>query len=337
MMIKLIKKNPYLLNLLLLLALISLAACADGDSAGQGSFSPDAGPAEAGMQTPVPTALPAATPTAQPLPTPTPQLAALVNGQPILLSEYDQELARYKLAEAELGIDPGINEGDYNTLVFEALIERELIQQAAAVQGITVSPETIDLKMSELRESAKEYGDFDQWLVANLWTEDEFREALAAELIVEQMVAVVTAAVPSAMEQVHVRYIQVDDFDLAQSLLGQLREGGDFINLAQRYSLDQATAPYGGDLGFFARGSLLVPEVETAAFDLQIGEVSELVSVTDPASGLATHYIIQLIERDPSRMLGPDLRHRLLQEAFDSWLEEQKMGAAILNHLENQQ
>lgn len=337
MMIKLIKQNPYLLNLLLLPALIFLVACADGDSAGQGSLPADANPAEAGMQTPVPTALPAATPTAQPLPTPTPQLAALINGQPILLSAYEQELARYELAEAELGIDPAVNEGDYNALVLDALIERELIQQAAAVQGITVPPETIDLKMSELRESAKEYGDFDQWLAANLWTEDEFREALAQELIVERMVAVVTTAVPSAMEQVHVRYIQVDDFDLAQSLLGQLREGGDFVNLAQRYSLDQVTAPYGGDLGFFARGSLLVPEVETAAFDLQIGEVSEIVSVTDPATGLATHYIIQLIERDPSRMLGPDLRHRLLQEAFDSWLEEQKLGAAILIFLENQQ
>ncbi len=282
-------------------------------------------------------ALPSATPTAAPLPTATPQLAALVNGQPILLSEYEQELARYELAEAELGIDSGVNEGDYNALVLDALIERELIQQAAAVQGLTISPETIDLKMNELRESAKEYGNFDDWLAANLWTEDEFRDALASEMIVEQMVAIVTAAVPSAMEQVHVRYIQVDNLDLAQSLLGQIREGGDFSDLARRYSLDQVTAPYGGDLGFFARGSLLVPEVETAAFDLQIDEVSEIVSVTDPDTGLATHYIIQLIERDPSRMLGADLRQRLLQEAFDSWLEEQKMGATILRVLENQQ
>ena len=123
--------------------------------------------------------------------------------------------------------------------------------------------------MNELREVNQRTRHFDDWLTANLWTEEEFQNALEAELIVEKMVAAVTADVPTAMEQVHVRYIQIDNSDLGQSLLAQLREDGDFADLAQRYSLDQATAPYGGDLGFFARGSLLVPEVETVAFSLQ--------------------------------------------------------------------
>ena len=94
--------------------------------------------------------------------------------------------------------------------------------------------------------------------------------------------------------------------------------------LPSSYSLDQATAPFGGDLGYFARGSLLVPEVETAAFDLQLEEVSDIITVVDEESGQASYYIVQLTERDANRVLGADLRYRLLQEAFDSWLIGQK-------------
>jgi parvulin-like peptidyl-prolyl isomerase len=330
------KKSPYLLNLLVLPALIILVACGDGGSEEDGIVPPDVSPAETDLSIVAPTTAPTIAPTSLPLPTPTPQLAALVNGQPILLEEYEQELARYELAQAELGIDPGENGNDYDDHVLDALIDRELIRQAAVVQGITISPDTIDLKMNELRESANEHGNFDDWLMANLWTEEEFQNALEAELIVEKMVAAITTDVPTAMEQVHVRYIQIDNSDLAQSLLGQLHEDGDFADLAQRYSLDQATAPYGGDLGFFARGSLLVPEIETVAFSLKPDEVSDVISVTDPDSGLITYYIVKLIDRDPSRMLGADLRYRLLQDAFGSWLEEQEMGATITKFLENQ-
>ncbi len=330
------KKNPYLLNLLVLPALIILVACGDGGSEEEGIVLPDVSPAETDLPIDTPLPVPTILPTSSPLPIPTPQLAALVNGQPILLEEYEQELARYELAQAELGIDPEENGNDYRDLVLDALIERELIRQAAVVQGVTISSDTIELKMNELHESAGEHGSFNDWLAANLWTEEEFQNALEAELIVEKMVAAITIDVPTAMEQVHVHYIQIDDSDLAQSLLGQLREDGDFADLAQRYSLDQATAPYGGDIGFFARGSLLVPEIETVAFSLNLDEVSDVISVTDPDSGLITYYIVKLIDRDPSRMLGADLRYRLLQEAFGSWLEAQEMGATITKFLENQ-
>lgn len=276
-------------------------------------------PPTAEATTPPPTPVP---------PTPTPQIAALVNGQPIFLADYEKELARFELAQAELGIESGSGE-NYRQLVLDALVERELVSQAAAVQGLRISDEIVEGKLSELRESTSDHGNFDDWLIANQWTIDEFREALAAEMLVEEMVALVTADVPEAMEQVRVRYIQIDDPDLAQNLLTQLNEGGDFAGLAQQYSLDQATAPFGGDLGYFARGSLLVPEVEAAAFDLQLEEVSDIITVVDEESGQASYYIVQLIERDASRMLGADLRYRLLQEAFDSWMDEQKSGATI--------
>jgi parvulin-like peptidyl-prolyl isomerase len=261
-------------------------------------------------------------------------LAALVNGQPILLADYERELARFELAQEALGLDSNAQGEAYNTQVLNALIERELIQQAAAVERIVVAPETVQARMNELRQVNNERGSFDDWLAANLYSEEEFEQALTAELVAGQMVSLITADVPEAVEHVHVRYIQVDDEGTAQLIKGELAEGSEFADLASRYSLDQLTAPYGGDLGWFARGSLLVPEIEEVAFALEDEEVSDIIAVTDAESGLTTYYIVQLIERDPNRMLSADLRHRLLETAFKGWMQEQIDQATILIFLE---
>jgi parvulin-like peptidyl-prolyl isomerase len=313
-MIRKVKKNQTFLKLLvLLLLLVLLAACNGGDPREEGELLPsEVSPHESTAP------------------------AALVNGQPILIEDLEKELKRYQLAQAELGIDPNVDRDVTQSRVLEALIERELIRQAADVNGISISQEMVEKKLDELRESASEYGNFDDWLTANQWTLAEFSDALKTEMMVEEMVASVTADVPSAMEQVRARYIQVDDLDLAQFLLGQIGEGSDFAALAERYSLDLATAQNGGDLGFFSQGSLLVPEVESAAFELKPDEISDIIIVTDPNNGQVTYYLVQLIERESSRMLGADLRYRLMQEAFETWMEEQKTGAIITILLEEQ-
>ena len=62
----------------------------------------------------------------------------------------------------------------------------------------------------------------------------------------------------------------------AERVLQQIREGGNFAELAKKYSEDTASAPQGGDLGPFTRGRM-VKEFEDAAFSLKPGEVSGLV------------------------------------------------------------
>lgn len=63
---------------------------------------------------------------------------------------------------------------------------------------------------------------------------------------------------------------------LLQDLLERARKGEDFSSLARSHSED-ATAIRGGDLGYVKRGEL-VPEVESAAFALKPGELSDIVS-----------------------------------------------------------
>ena len=62
----------------------------------------------------------------------------------------------------------------------------------------------------------------------------------------------------------------------AAELLADARAGKDFAELARTYSDDKASAVQGGDLGFFPRGTM-VPAFEEVAFNLQPGEISDLV------------------------------------------------------------
>lgn len=316
----------HVLTLFSMLLLLLLAACGQEDT--PAAPPTPAAAAEVPSQ-PGETSAPAAEATATavpPTPTPTIPRAATVNGEPIYLSDYERELARYEQAQAQSEFPP---DPEYRRLVLDALIESLLVQQAATAAGITVSPETVDAELAELRAAIGSDESFNAWLEANQWSEAEFREALAAELVTGLMRDRVTAAVPRVAEQVNARYLQVDDAALAGELRQRALAGDDFAFLARQNSLDRISGENGGLLGYFARGSLLLPQVEEAAFALQPGEISEVIAVTDP-NGRQTFYLVQVVARDPQRPLEADMQYALLQNAFSAWLAELWQQAEIV-------
>ncbi|MEZ4590790.1 MAG: SurA N-terminal domain-containing protein [Chloroflexota bacterium] len=316
--------------LLLLLPLLVLACGEEEPLPTVAPASSEGGQTAENLAPPVISDEPIVLPTETAVPvTPTPELplAARVNNEPLPLTAFEAELVRYEKAIAELGNAP--TDANYRNEVLDALIEKLLIRQAAAAQGIVVSEEMVDQAMARLQEQARSAENFAAWLEANQYTEAEIRDEAAYGLILEQMVTAVTANVPLAVEQVHARYIQVDDPNLANTLLAQIQNGDDFATLAQIHSLDRITGENGGDLGFFATGTLLVPEVEAAAFALtEPGSVSEVISASN-REGNPVYYLVQLIERDPERPLDPAPRSVLLQEAFETWLDGLWQAATI--------
>ena len=209
-------------------------------------------------------------------PTATPEpLAATVNGQPISLATFAAELA--------LMTPPGEDPALYQQMVLDVLIDRTLIALAAATFNITVTPEMVDERILEAQQAANETGGatgYTDWLTANGLTEASFRELVRQEMIAGLVAEQVTSAVPFTAEHVRARYIHVTDQAVAQDLLLQLQNGGDFYTLAQLYSVDSETAQNGGDLDYFSRGTLLIPEIEDAAFSLEIVQTSDIITLT---------------------------------------------------------
>ena len=94
-------------------------------------------------------------------------------------------------------------------------------------------------------------------------------------------------------ERRRAQHILVENEDLANDLLGQIKGGADFAELAKANSEDTSSNEEGGDLGFFESG-LMGAEFDEAAFAMNIGDVSDVV-----ATDYGYFHIIKLTDIEP--------------------------------------
>ena len=254
-------------------------------------------------------------------------LAAVVNGDPISLADYESQVARYEASMVAAGQDPSTPEGQ-NALaqarqwVLDLLIEQKLIEQKAVQEGITVTDADIEATIDGLRADIGDEA-FDSWLEQEGITLDEMRGQLRQDMLATQMANRIAEAVPARAEHVHARHIVVSTPEEAQLVLNQLQAGGDFASLARTYSQDMSTRDLGGDLGYFPMGVLTSIEVETAAFALQPGQLSEVIE-----SELGYH-IVQVVERVPDQEIEPENLRLLRDQAVRTWLDGLRTAADI--------
>ncbi len=94
----------------------------------------------------------------------------------------------------------------------------------------------------------------------------------------------------------------------ADSLLVEIRKGGDFEQIAKRESMDPASKPQGGDLGWNRRGAM-VPEFERVMFALGPGQLSGVVE---------TAFGYHIIKVDRVQAAEVKARHILIAPTVDS-------------------
>ncbi|OHB65140.1 MAG: hypothetical protein A2168_09365 [Planctomycetes bacterium RBG_13_50_24] len=116
-----------------------------------------------------------------------------------------------------------------------------------------------------------------------------------------------------------------------EDLLKQLKDGADFAELAKSHSTCPS-APKGGDLGFFPRGET-TPAFENTAFELEIGQISEIVEteygyhiikVTDHKDASTTSF------EQAKEGIIKQLTQKKQSEIAEEYIESLKAGAKIV-------
>jgi peptidyl-prolyl cis-trans isomerase C len=264
-----------------------------------------------------PTLTPTVTFTPAP-PTATPEpLALTVNGDGVSLIEFNAEVADYTKSQTALG--KTITSADATDAVIKDLTAQILLAQGARTNGFALDDAALQSRIDSLVGQIGGAENLSRWQSDHGYNDQTFRSALRRAAEAAWMRDKIIAEVPSTAEQVHVQQILLYNQDKAQSFLSQLNSGTDFDELAQ--SADPLTR---GDLGWVPRGYLLDQKIEDAAFSLEAGAHSDVIT-TDVG-----FHIIRVLERDPKRPLSPDALVTLQDLALKKWIDDQHQQAKIV-------
>ena len=249
-------------------------------------------------------------------------IVATVNTVSISENRYKREVLRYEAAlEKSALASVKIEKQSFDVL--EQLILSKLIGQAAREQGLTVTEQQLDEAYAASMSVRGGQAGFDRWLKENIYTHVEFLTYLEEQLLATKIQELVLNNVGIYAEQVNARHIVVATREQAEDLRSKIVAGADFATLASTHSLDRSTSLNGGDLGWFPRGLLTMPVVETAAFALDPGELGDIVETK------IGFHIIQTIDRDLQRELMPNAAVVVKRAVLDTWLADLRSQAVI--------
>lgn len=255
-------------------------------------------------------------------------VVAVVDNEIILLSDLRSHTLQYA---AQMGVNPRENMQEFVKLM-EQVLEQLIIQKVLYVKGIEDSvvvenrhvEDLLNQQVNQLvmqygsREKVKEIMGSPIEKIKRDW-EEIARQSLMAKMVREKKEMNIQVnrrevidfyknnkdSLPDLPESLHIANLLVkikageESKSKAkariESIYEQIKNGADFQKIAREYSDDPGSAAAGGELGFFQRGEL-VKEFEEVAYQLQPGELSEIV---ESSHG---YHIIQLIERQGDKI-----------------------------------
>jgi parvulin-like peptidyl-prolyl isomerase len=171
--------------------------------------------------------------------------------------------------------------------VIEEMVNNLLVLQDAKKREVLLEDSVVKEEMEKYKSTEELQKEFDTQLEKLEITEDYLKnKILYPNLLInkyfQETVEVTDEEAKNyydeyslTFDKVKASHILVDSEDKARAIKKKLDEDGNFQELAKEYS----TCPSkdkGGDLGYFGRGRM-DPAFEKAAFELEIGEISDVV------------------------------------------------------------
>ena len=246
------------------------------------------------------------------------KIVAVVNNEIILQSELNLQVA---YLAAQRNIDP--KDPQLHSTVLNKMVEEKLLYAQADLDSIVVSDDEVKASLEgQLNYFISQYGSQEKleqvygMSIEKIRRElkDEVRKSLMSNRVQQKHFGQIDVTrrevedffteyrdslglIPETFELSHVFInpqkgdrLKAKAKEFAIALLDSIKNGADFAALAKKYSDDPGSAAKGGELGFVKRG-IFFPEFEAAAFQLNEGELSEVVE-----SPVGFH-IIQMLER----------------------------------------
>jgi peptidyl-prolyl cis-trans isomerase SurA len=238
------------------------------------------------------------------------RIVAVVGDQIVLESELDMQLQIYV---NQMGISPRSEKerAELKKQLLDRMINDKLLLLAAKKDTIieVTSREVDEAVKEQIRRVKSDFSEeeFEAQLKAEGLTESElrkkYREQIKNQMMIDRLVSTKLSkvsvstrevkefyeayrdSIPDQPQSVKLSHILLEikpSEKTLDSLIAKAEEvrrlavqGEDFAELAKGYSNDP-TAQQGGDLGYFGRGDM-IPEFEQIAFNLEPGQVSEVV------------------------------------------------------------
>lgn len=248
---------------------------------------------------------------AQPTPTMLPA-AAVVNRERIPLAWYENEVARYLIAQEAAGL-PVEDESLARERVLDDIISQVLLAQGAQTNGAAIDDAEIQAEIEKLALEV----DLDAWMAEWGYSEEDLRLSLKYQKLAAYQRELIAGSVPDIVEQANLQQVFAYTEEGAERALVSLNSGVPFEEVALTYD-----PVAGGVLGWVPRGYLLIPAVEEAAFNLPVGTYSDIIE-----SEIGYH-IVKVLERE-ERPLSSDARLTLQRQALYAWIEERRENSTI--------
>ena len=225
-------------------------------------------------------------------------------------------------------------------MVLLQMIDEKLIDQTAAAQKLTATPEQLKNRMDQAEASVGSRKDLEAKLQQRGISLEEFQQELTHDIYLNQIVRGQTKFTDEDIQayykqfakdykrgdRVQARMMLFETRENADAVSAALSAGGDFAGLAKSLSTDPATGPNGGDMGTIEHKDFN-RAITDVAFAQKDGQISKPFKVPDGWC------IVQTRKHIPGGMLPlaevkTEIEGRIQRDRADAvrqdWLNKQR-------------